>query len=90
MAPSSEVERIGNWNVREREGMFSGNVLALVVWGCDPFHVLDLVRVGDLLLGKQPIEQENLGDRRSKSSPSSSKPNSVRDKADMSPLDPED
>ncbi|KAF4774553.1 hypothetical protein HER10_EVM0000852 [Colletotrichum scovillei] len=56
----------------------------------DPFHVLDLVRVGDLLLGKQPIEQENLGDRRSKSSPSSSKPNSVRDKADMNPLDPED
>ncbi|KAK1635653.1 hypothetical protein BDP81DRAFT_321949, partial [Colletotrichum phormii] len=62
----------------------------------DPFHVLDLVRMGDLLLGKQPIEAIEaieaigFGDRRRKSSPLSSKPSSVPDKADMNPSDPED
>ncbi|KAK1687508.1 hypothetical protein BDP55DRAFT_714339 [Colletotrichum godetiae] len=56
----------------------------------NPFHVLDLVRMGDLLLGKQPVEADSFGDRRSKSSPLSSKPSSVPEKADMNPSDPED
>ncbi|OHE98588.1 hypothetical protein CORC01_06039 [Colletotrichum orchidophilum] len=56
----------------------------------DAFHVLDLVRVGDLLLGRQPNEAESSSERRTKSSPVSSKSNSVKETADMNALHRED
>ncbi|KAK1464785.1 hypothetical protein CMEL01_12140 [Colletotrichum melonis] len=43
----------------------------------DPFHVLDLVRVGDILLGKQPIEADGFSGQRKSSILSSSRPCSM-------------
>ncbi|KAK2059477.1 hypothetical protein LY76DRAFT_20085 [Colletotrichum caudatum] len=58
----------------------------------DAFHVLDLVRMGDLLLKNLPNEtreSDQVGDTR-QSSTASSKPGSSRDNANEGPDEPED